>query len=55
MMTPKEYQLDQQVQKLARESKVLKKQIPMENRLERVEDLVTNICGVLLKISLVPR
>lgn len=55
MKTPKEQQFEQKVQKLARESKILKQQMPLESRIERLEDLVTNICDVLLKISLVPR
>ena len=55
MKTSKEHQLEQKVQKLARESKIVKQQMPLENRLERLEDLVTSICDVLLKTSLVPR
>ena len=54
MKTPKEYQLEQQVQRLARESKV-KQNAPLEKRLERIEDFVASICDVLLRISLVPR
>ena len=55
MKSQKESQLEQEVQKLAKESKVVKQRMSLEMRLERIEDLVTSICNVLLKTSLVPR
>jgi hypothetical protein len=55
MKTQKEYQLEQDIQKLARESKTVKRNMPVEQRMERHEKLVASICDVLLKISLVPR
>lgn len=55
MKTQKEYQLEQEVQRLARESKAVKRNTTLEQRMERYEKLVASICDVLLKTSLVPR
>lgn len=55
MKSQKDYQLEKEVQKLARDSKAVKRPMPLEQRLERFEGFVTEICDVLLKMSLVPR
>lgn len=55
MTTQKENQLQRQVQDLAKHSKVAKRLMPFEKRVERVEDLLTGILEVLLKTLLVPR
>lgn len=55
MKTPKQFQLDREVEKLARDSKTMKQHLPLEKRLDRVEQLVADTCDVLLKISLAPR
>lgn len=55
MKTQKEFQLEQDVQKLSRESKTLKRNSPLEQQVERHEKLIASICEVLVKTSLVPR
>lgn len=55
MKTPREYQLEQETQRLAKESKVVKQHLALEKRLERLEDLVARVCDVLVRTSLVPR
>lgn len=55
MKTQKEYQLEQDLQKVARESKIVKRNLTLEQRMERHEKLVAGICDVLLRMSLVPR
>jgi hypothetical protein len=55
MKTQKECQLEQEIKKLARDSKITKRQMPLESRLERIEASVTAIFDLLLKMLLVPR
>lgn len=55
MKTPREYQLEQETQRLAKESKAVRQHLALEKRLERLEDLLARVCDVLVKTSLVPR
>lgn len=55
MKTAKELQLERDVEKLARDSKTMKLHLPLEKRLDRVEQLVADTCDVLLRTSLAPR